>query len=401
MSKPDFPRVLCVDDEARVVEGLVLHLRKEYEVHTALSGAEALQKLKEMGGAAVVISDMRMPAMDGATFLHHVMSFYPDTTRILLTGEPGRDAAIAAVNKAGIFRFLTKPCPPELLRTAVEAGVMQNRLIRAERTILKETLIGCIQALVHVLSITNPVAFGRASRLKRLAMDLAATLESGDFWQLEAAAMLSQLGYLSLPPQLVEKLYYGEQLTSAEKTLARGVPDVALKLLGNIPRLEPVMQILAGLNSTDAQVARLGDGSIGLGARVLGLVIEYDTLVTQGHATDVAVQTLRQRTSRYGSDLIERFATHLGAGGGGNELRDMQLRSVLPGMVIMQDVRTQMGTLLVPRGFEVSSTFLERIRNFGPDLLNETVKVLVPAPKPAAPAAAHGTVAAAVTAVAR
>src|SRR5579862_1017406 len=121
MSKQDSPRVLCVDDEARVVEGLVLHLRKDYEVHTALNGGEALKKLKEIGGAAVVVSDMRMPNMDGATLLHHVMSFFPDTTRILLTGESGRDAAMNAVNKAHIFRFLAKPCPPEELRSAIEA----------------------------------------------------------------------------------------------------------------------------------------------------------------------------------------------------------------------------------------------------------------------------------------
>src|SRR5580704_10000807 len=228
MSSQHRPRVLCVDDEPRVVEGLVLHLRKDYEVHTALSGAEALKVLKELGGAAVVVSDMRMPGMDGATLLHHVMSVFPDATRILLTGEAGRDAAIDAVNKAHIFRFLIKPCPPEQLKAAVEAGVMQHRLIGAERTILKETLIGCIKALVDVLAIVNPVAFGRASRLKRLAVSFAGTLQCGDFWQLEAAALLSQIGYLSLPAELVEKLYFGERLTPEEKTLAEGVPDVVM-----------------------------------------------------------------------------------------------------------------------------------------------------------------------------
>ena len=166
-----------MDDEARVVEGLVLHLRKDYEVHTALSGDEALKLLKQIGGAAVIVSDMRMPGMDGASLLHRVMSTYPDTTRILLTGEPGRDAAAAAVNKGQIFRFLTKPCPPDQLRAAVEAGVMQHRLVNAERSILKETLIGCIKALIDVLAITNPVAFGRASRVKRLAIEFAMALE--------------------------------------------------------------------------------------------------------------------------------------------------------------------------------------------------------------------------------
>ena len=381
MSAQDRARVLCVDDEARVVEGLVLHLRKDYQVHTALGGDEALKVLKEIGGAAVVVSDMRMPGMNGATLLQRVMSVYPAATRILLTGEPGRDAAIDAVNRAQIFRFLTKPCPPDQLRAAVEAGVMQHRLINAERSILKDTLIGCIKALVDVLAITNPVAFGRASRLKRLAIEFATTLGCTDYWQLEAAAMLSQLGYLSLPAPLVEKLYYGEQITPEEKTLASAVPDVAMELLENIPRLEPVIQILAALNGSDEAIARLGDGTIGLGTRILGLVLEYDTLIAQGHSVDVAIQTLRRRASRFTRELIEQFGRHVGAGSGNDEARELALKAVQPGMVIMQDVRTHLGTLLVPRGFEVTSLFLERIRNFGPELLAETVKVVVPAAK--------------------
>jgi response regulator RpfG family c-di-GMP phosphodiesterase len=384
MNAQERPRVLCVDDEPRVVEGLVLHLRKDYEVHTALSGDEGLKVLKKSGGACVVISDMRMPGMDGATFLHHVLTFYPDATRILLTGEPGRDAAISAVNNARIFRFLTKPCPPDQLKTAVEAGVIQYRLINAERSILKETLIGCIKALVDVLAIANPIAFGRASRVKRLALDFATALHCSDFWQLEAAAMLSQIGYLSLPPELLEKLYYGEALTPSEKTLAAGVPDVAMALLENIPRLDPVVQILAALNWKDEALLRLGDGTIGMGTRILGLVLEYDVLNTQGHSVDVAVQTLRRRAPRYTEELIEKFGQFLGAGSGKSELRQMPLKAVQPGMVIAQDLRTQMGTLLVSRGFEVTSLFLERSRNFGPDLLDEMIKVVVPAAKAAA-----------------
>src|SRR5437879_13123716 len=96
MNRNNLPRVLCVDDEARVVEGLVPHLRKEYDVRTALSGAAGLQLLKEMGGAAVVLSDMRMPEMDGATLLHHVMHFYPDDKRMILNGEPGQYKDVAA-----------------------------------------------------------------------------------------------------------------------------------------------------------------------------------------------------------------------------------------------------------------------------------------------------------------
>jgi CheY-like chemotaxis protein len=372
-----------VDDESRVLEGLVLHLGKDYEVHTARSGEEALKVLKQIGGAAVVVSAMCIPGMDGPMLLYNVMIRYPETTGILLTGERGREPAVEAVNKAHIFRVLTKPYPPGQLRAAVEGAVMQHRLIKAERLVLKETLLGCIKALIDVLANTNPTAYGRASHIRRLAIEFAGTLHCADDWQLEAAAMLSQIGCLSLPAQRVEKLYNGERLTSTEKTLASGGPDLVGSLLENIPRLETVIQILAALNWSDDQIGRLGEGITGQSTRILGLVLEYDSLVTQGSAADVAVATLRLRAPRYGAELIEQFAQHLGAGPGKSEVRELALRNVQLGMVILQDVRTHLGTLLVPRGFEVSSTFLERIRNFGPDVLNETVKVLVAAAKSA------------------
>ena len=377
MSGSQAASVLCVDDDPRVVEGLTLHLRRDYRVLTALSGAQALERLKESGGTAVVISDMRMPGMDGATLLNQVMQRYPDATRILLTGDPGRDAAVSAVNTARIFRFLTKPCPPDQLRAAVEAGVMQHRLVMAERSVLKETLIGCIKALIDVLAITSPVAFGRASRVKRLAIDFAATLGLNDYWQLEAAAMLSQIGYLSLPAELVEKIYCGERLSADEAALANGVPAVVNSLLENIPRLEPVIQILMALNWSDEQIARLGDGTIGLGTRILALVLEFDSLISQGLAPGDAVQTLRGRAARFGEQLIEQFGKHIGASGSGLALRELPLRAVRPGMTIMQDVRNTHGVLLVARGFEVTPAFLERIRNCGSDLLSTPVRVLM------------------------
>jgi response regulator RpfG family c-di-GMP phosphodiesterase len=377
MIRKHLPRVLCVDDEERVVEGLVPHLRKEYEVRTALSGAEGLKILRQMGGAAVVVSDMRMPEMDGATFLHHVMQFYPDATRMLLTGEPGRDSAIAAVNQAQIFRFLTKPCPPAELKAAVEAGVLQHRTVTTERTVLKETLVGCIKTLVDVLAITNPVAFGRASRIKRLAVDFAHRLGREDFWQLEAAAMLSQIGYLSLPSDLVEKLYYGEALTAEERILASGVPEVARRLLGNIPRLEPVGEILMSLNASDAELQQLGEGAVGVGARILALVTAYYGLRSQGQTASAAIKRLRSRAVRYGVELVERFAEYLGPQEEPQQsrVRKIPLRAVQPGMIILQDVRTEMGTLLVPSGFEVTPVFLERMQHFGPDLLNEAIAI--------------------------
>jgi DNA-binding NtrC family response regulator len=109
------PRVLCVDDEPNVLEGLRLHLERPYRLSTATGDAEGLAILERDGPCAIVISDMRMPKMDGAAFLGQVRQRFPDTVRMLLTGHADIDAAIAAVNEGQIFRFLSKPCPPAQL----------------------------------------------------------------------------------------------------------------------------------------------------------------------------------------------------------------------------------------------------------------------------------------------
>jgi response regulator RpfG family c-di-GMP phosphodiesterase len=332
--------------------------------------------LKEKGAPAVIVSDMRMPGMDGATLLKHVRQLYPETTRILLTGEPGRDAAIAAVNEGQIFRFLTKPCPPDQLRSAIEAGVLHHRLLIAEKVLLQETLIGCIKALVDILAITNPVAFGRATRVKRLATEFAASLGKTGFWQLEAAAMLSQIGYISLPIELVEKLYYGKRLTPEERVLADGAPLVAQKLLGRIPRLEQVMEILA---STGQSKTEQPDGLVKLGADILNLVLEYDAQIAQGHSADVALSSVRAHTARFDSKLVDSLESLVGLAAGTPDVREVPVGRLTAGMVFMDDFYTHIGTLLVPKGFEVTEAFLERARNFGPGILQDKVRVIAPA----------------------
>jgi response regulator RpfG family c-di-GMP phosphodiesterase len=379
MNREHLPHVLCVDDEPRVVDGLALHLRRDYQVLTANGAQSALQILKEHGAPAVIVSDMRMPGMDGATLLKHVKHLHPETTRILLTGDPGRDVAMAAVNEGQIFRYLTKPCPPDQLRTAIEAAVVHHRLLVAEKVLLQETLIGCIRALIDILAITNPVAFGRATRVKRLATELAAALGTKGFWQLEAASMLSQIGYISLPTELVEKLYYGKRLSPEERVLADGAPQVAQKLLGRIPRLEPVMEILAASQQVKSDVP---EGLIKLGAGILRLVLEYDTLIAQGRAVNEAIAAIRAQPLRHDAKLLERLELLVGALVSAQELSEVVVGDLVPGMVFMDDLRTHVGTLLVPKGFEVTETFLERMRNFGPGILQERVRVMA-APKQA------------------
>src|ERR1035441_2693555 len=130
------PRVLCVDDEPAVLDSLRRQLYAEFAVVGAESGPEALALLRGDASFAVLVSDMRMPGMDGAAVLAQALSVRPDTVRILLTGQADMDDAIAAVNYGHVFRFLIKPCPRPVLVKALTDAVDQHRTIRDRKSVV-------------------------------------------------------------------------------------------------------------------------------------------------------------------------------------------------------------------------------------------------------------------------
>ena len=129
-------RVLFVDDEPNVLEGIQRTLRKQVELQTASSGAEALNLMRETGPFALVVSDMRMPAMNGTQFLAKVREQEPDTVRMILSGQADLADTIAAVNEGHIYRFLSKPIgPSELLRVVRDA--LKLKSLNEERSRLR------------------------------------------------------------------------------------------------------------------------------------------------------------------------------------------------------------------------------------------------------------------------
>lgn len=374
-------KILCVDDEKAVLDGLSLHLRRRYEVQLAQSGAAGLEILERDPGIAVVMSDMRMPGMDGAEFLSRARKLVPDTVRLLLTGQADMASAIAAVNEGQLFRFLTKPCPPASVMAAMEAAVEQHRLITAEKVLLEQTLHGSIKALTDILSLTNPVAFGRANRIKGLVTDLAAKLEVQDTWQVEVAAMLSQLGSITLPAETVEKVYYGQALTPEEQKMVSRAPVVTEQLVRNIPRLEVVAEILTAhtraRKSLESLASEPHKQQVELMAQILRAALDFDALDGQGNSGALALDTMRGRKDRYESKILDALAALRGADGPRAGIREVFLSVLCVGMVFVDDVKTNTGTLLVARGFEVTPGFLERARNLKPGTVKEPLRVIL------------------------
>jgi len=117
------PKLLCVDDEPHVVDGLAVHLRKRYEVSTSTRPRDVVDRVRGGERFDVIVSDLRMPDVDGVHLLREIREIAPNTARILLTGYGDFSSAVAAVNEAAVHRFLTKPCRPDLVEKAIEEGL--------------------------------------------------------------------------------------------------------------------------------------------------------------------------------------------------------------------------------------------------------------------------------------
>ncbi|MCC6653470.1 MAG: response regulator [Candidatus Eisenbacteria bacterium] len=376
-------RVLFVDDEPNILEAVRRSIRGPFELVTAYGGEEGLRLIDEGPPFTVVVSDLRMPVVDGLTLLTHVYTQSPETIRILLTGHADLDAAVNAVNNGQLFRFLTKPCPGSLMRATLKAAIEQHRLISSERILLQHTLRGSIRALSEMISLVHPAVSAHTSRVRRLVVEIGTRMQAEDLWRIEVATMLAHLGWVTLPPGTVAKLHRGLDLTSQEAGSVLRVPEIAAQLLANIPRMEEVQTILmyqnAGYDGVGSPVPGVVGERIPLGARLLKAATDYDVLEARGLSPAEAMVVMQSNSGSYDCEVLR----HLGEVTQGAYLtgvvRQMTIREMQPGMVFGQDVLDERGLLLVARGQEASESLLHRLHEYqDASLLSQRVLVMTP-----------------------
>ncbi|MEW5875042.1 MAG: HD domain-containing phosphohydrolase [Candidatus Zixiibacteriota bacterium] len=381
-------KILLVDDEQNLLDAVRRQFRQEFVMSTARSGKEGLDKIRDEGPFAVVISDMRMPGMDGVRFLTAVRDVSPDTVRMMLTGNADVVTAIQAVNEGSIFRFLTKPCPTATLRQAIMAGLEQFRLVTAERDLLEKTLHGSVKLLTDLLSLLNPMAFGRAPRIKRYIRGVARLVPEGarlgpqDLARMEMAAMLAQIGCVAVPAEILRKAQRGETMSPREQEIYDSHPRAGSDLVANIPRLAGVAEMIAGQNraydgSDDLSGVR-NSGTIPLGSRILKVVQDFDMLVARGASPSAALASLLDRGHLYDPAILGAMETLIGLEAE-YEVRNLAFGEVAPGMVLADNVNTLDGELLIAKGFELSPSIIQRLESFARGgQLKEPICVLVP-----------------------
>jgi response regulator RpfG family c-di-GMP phosphodiesterase len=374
-------KILCVDDDANILEGYKRHLRKGFAFETALGPEQGLRMVIEHGPFAVVVSDLQMPGMNGIYFLSRVREQAPDTVRMLLTGNADLQASIDAINQGQIFRFLTKPCTPEALANALSDGLAQHRLITAERELLEHTLSGSIKVLCEVLSLVNPEAFGRSSRITRYVEAIAANLHVSEMWVVKTAAMLSQVGCVILPEVVLKKVYRGEKLTEEESQLLNHHPFVAADLIAQIPRMKRVAEIIRFQDKYYDGVGVPGDqrqgNEIPMAARILKVALDFDTLEAAGRTKTEAFDQLKQRKGWYDPTVVaalkEAFSQEIKY-----EMRALGITDLASGMVLAEDLISSQGVLLASKGQEVNQSMILRLVNFRKTVgVREPISVLI------------------------
>lgn len=295
-SDHSFDRVLLVDDDEYLLAALQRTLRKKYNVATTTSGPKGLCLLEEEQ-FAVVVSDLRMPNMDGIEFLTRAGQCSPNSTRILLTGHADLEAAIDAVNESHIFQFLLKPIASDKLLRALASGIAQHHLILAEKELLSKTLIGSVQILVGLLKTVNPDIAQYIVRLKHLARGIALTLQLPNTWQIELAVMLSHVGYIPAPSGILHKILIGAQLSSTEQQLLSDHMIKASRLLANVPRLEAVAEIVGKQHYQFSPQGYLhpieSRDSTTLSVQIIQTAVRYEQLRIRGQSSNTAIGLMR------------------------------------------------------------------------------------------------------------
>jgi response regulator RpfG family c-di-GMP phosphodiesterase len=275
------------------------------------------------------------------------------------------------------------------LSGTLQAALEQHRLLTAERHVLENTLRGSVKALTEVLSLVHPAAFSRASRIHRYVRHMAATLGLRDAWQFEVAALLSQIGCITMEPGVLDRIYTGEELSAEEARMFAAHPAAGRDLLVNIARLEAVAHMIAAQNLSHSQQPPSPSPAleevISMGARLLRAAIDFDRLIMRNRSQEDALARMRRQADDYDAACLQALESFV-APEVAMELRILKSAELRRAMVVDQDVRAKNGLLLLAKGQEVTGPVLERLKAFAGKVgIVEPIRVLVArsAPPPA------------------
>lgn len=367
-------KILIIDDDPRIFQGIRRRLHKQFNLLTATSGDRGIELLRENGPIAVVVCDMKMPGRDGIDVLTEIAELAPDTVRVMLTGQADMGTAVEAINRGNIFRFFTKPCPIEMLAEGLEAALEQYRLITAERDLLDNTLSGSINLLTDILAMMDPDSFGRAEKTRRWCRAIAKELKlQKHMWKFELATTLLPIGFAALPPDVAKKARQGSVMSPIEQDMVSATAEIAHKLIDNIPRLGEVATYVRfqgkNFDGSGGPKDDLAGTDIPVGARIVRILNDLVAAEQRGQTARDALTAMSGQNDIYDPKLLSLITPVIlreeeAASRSGAASIEVAIHELRPGDVIespIQDLEQQ--TLILAVGTVVTDIYLERLRN--------------------------------------
>ncbi len=355
-------RVLFVDDEPKVLEGIKRSLHKKFEVFLSPSGANGLKQLDENGPFAVVISDMQMPEMNGVEFLSKVRDVSPHSIRIMLTGNSDQQTAVTAINKVDVFKFLNKPCERDQLVETLNSALNTYRSARIERDLLENTLKGSVGLLSQVLSLTNPEIFGQSQRLAKLADEIAQQMGQKPDWTLDTAALLSHIGCISASHELMTKIQTGGVLSADEHSCYQKHLQDGAAMLRSIPRLEQVADIIQCQRLTGSGDLVDATSQVPLYAHILRVCHAVEACESAGLQGDAVIKRLETDEDAFDPAVYAATKQVLANRYAAVEGQQLTVAELQDGMILMEDIRSTDDVLLVCRGWETTEAVRKHLR---------------------------------------
>ena len=406
--------LLFVDDEANILSSLKRLFRPlGYRIFTAESGAQGLE-IMEREAVDLVVSDMRMPEMNGAQFLEKVNERWPETVRMLLTGYAEVGATIDAINKGHVYRYISKPWEDNDIVLATRHALRQKRLERANRGLeeltrrqneelkelnatledkvkarteevrqtmafleaahdkLKKSFITSIRVFSNLIEMRNPNMLGHARRVAELARTIAQRMGMNDaeVQDVFIAGLLLDVGKIGLPDHLLDKPFVS--LTAEERSQVMKHPVKGQMALMALEQLQGASKLILshcerfdGMGYPD----RLAGLSIPLGARILAVANDYDAvqhgllLNKRLKQTDAIAFIQEGAGKRYDPTVVDTFLRNTADTGMSKELV-LGSRQVVAGMELSRDLIAKDGLLLLTRGTVLNEKMIEEIQFF-------------------------------------
>ncbi len=408
-------KLLLLDDEEDIINALKRLLRNNYEIIPFNKGDEALVYLQE-NHVDIIMSDMRMPKMDGAEFLAHAREIIPNAIRLLLTGYSDMDSTVKAINDGGVYTYISKPWNNQDLKLTLEKAsdhyllkkeakrlneevakankeleifnqslelkvIQRTSALQASTKKLKNTLQTQKELFFDVLDMMSATIEYRtgfsAGHSKRIAIQCKAVakkleLDEAQCRRIYLCALLHEIGTVGLSDDLLQENSIG---SGKLEDLLITHPMIGAEILGKVKRFASLTDNILHQNENidgTGSPAHLSGDDIPVGARIIRIVKDFDFLIAgKTNAKRMSIANayawMKERADVwYDRKILKTFIDLLGnreAVDGEMEF-SIGVEALKPGDKLLEDLILNNGNVMLKAGQEINSVMITKLKEY-------------------------------------